>query len=70
MSISPGINVRPPPTIVLAPALELTAIGSFEIFSIVFPRMSTFTLALNDSLLPSKIRTFSNSMSDGSTNWG
>src|SRR5262245_17740440 len=35
------------------------AIGSREIFSILFPRTRTFMLALNASLLPSKIRTFS-----------
>ncbi len=34
------------------------------------PRISTFLLALNDSLLPSKIRTFSKRMSDAPTDWG
>ena len=62
MSISPGISVRPPPAMILVLALRSAGIGSFEIFSIVFPRTRTFMLALNVSLLPSKMRTFSKRM--------
>ena len=61
MSISPGISVRPSPGMVLVSARS-AAIGSREIFSILFPRTRTFMLALNASFLPSKTRTFSKRM--------
>ena len=71
MSISPGINVRPPPAIILVLALRSTGIGSFEILSIVFPRTRTFMLPLNVLLLPSKMRTFSKRMTlDGPADCG
>src|SRR5215510_9330567 len=62
MSIKPGISVRPPPATTLVLARRSIKIGASEIFSIVLPRTRTFMVTLNASLLPSKIRTFSNSV--------
>jgi len=71
MSISPGINVRPPPAIILVSARPSVGIGSLEILSIAFPRTRTFMASLNVSLLPLKIRTFSKrTRVDGSTDRG
>src|SRR5215475_14561524 len=62
MSIKPGISVRPPPATTLVLASCSIEIGACEIFSIVLPRTRTFMVTLNASLLPSKMRTFSNSV--------
>src|SRR5215467_16185506 len=62
MSIKPGISVRPPPATTLVLAGCSIKIGASEIFSIVLPRTRTFMVRLNASLLPSKMRTFSNSV--------
>jgi hypothetical protein len=71
MSISPGINVRPPPSMILVLALRSVGIGSLEILLIVFPRTRTFMASLNVSLLPLKIRTFAKrTRVDGSTDPG
>src|SRR5262245_37249855 len=62
MSIKPGISVRPPPATTFVLARRSIRIGVSEIFSIVLPRTRTFMVTLNVSLVPSKIRTFSNSV--------
>ena len=55
-SISPGISVRPPPSIRVAPS---AAIGSVEIAAMTFPWTSTFDGAESVEPVPSKMRTFS-----------
>src|SRR5215813_6256779 len=56
-SISPGINVRPPPSIRVVSARRSVGIGLSEIFSITLPRTSTFEGAESLPDFPSKIRT-------------
>ena len=55
-SISPGISVRPPPSIRVAPS---AAIGSVEIVAMTLPWTSTFDGAESVGPVPSKMRTFS-----------
>ena len=56
LSIRPGISVRPPPAITVAPASA--AIGAVEMRSMTLPRTSTLEGADSALLLPSNTRTF------------
>jgi hypothetical protein len=62
MSIRPGMSVRPPPSITTLPAAGSSAIGALEMRSIRLPRTSTFDGADRDLPVPSKMRTFWNSV--------
>ncbi len=52
-SISPGISVRPPPSITMLPTAGSTGIGAREMRSIRLPRTSTFDGADRDLPVPS-----------------
>ena len=58
MSISPGISVRPPPSISDGVGAAIGRDRSVEMRSILFPRTSTLLGPDRVSLLPSKMRTF------------
>src|SRR5262245_15702430 len=58
--MSPGISVRPPPSITTVSARGSAAIGVDETRSIRFPRISTCDSPESFSLFPSKTRTFWN----------
>src|SRR5262245_57276495 len=58
MSLRPGINVRPPPSMMCVSALRSTAIGCAEIAAILLLRTRTLEGAESAALLPSKMRTF------------
>src|SRR5215471_15799868 len=60
MSISPGISVRPPPSMITVSAFRSTGRGVVEIFSILFPRTRRCDGVERVPLFPSKIRTFWN----------
>src|SRR6516164_708429 len=64
MSIRPGINVRPPPSISTVSARRSTGRGVVEIFSILFPRTRRCDGAERVPLFPSKMRTFWNKVTD------
>ena len=57
-SISPGISVRPPPSMTTAPARRSAAIGVAETLSMRLPRTRTCDGPESCALLPSKMRTF------------
>src|SRR5262245_1324451 len=69
MSINPGINVRPAPSIIWVLALRSTGIGAVEIFSILLPRTRTFVGPESCGDLPSNTRTFSNRIVVGCVFW-
>src|SRR5215469_17215762 len=56
-SISPGINVRPPPSMSTVSARRSAGRGVVEIFSITLPRTRTYDGADSLSDFPSKMRT-------------
>src|SRR5262245_435959 len=61
--MSPGINVRPPPSMTVDDASR--AIDEAVTRSIMLPRISTFIGPETESPLPSKMRTFWNSVTGG-----
>src|SRR5690242_18139781 len=61
-SISPGISVFPLPLMSVVSARRSVGIGAVEIFSILFPRTRTFEGPESSPLLPSKMRTFENTV--------
>src|SRR5215471_20985746 len=64
MSISPGISVRPPPSMSTVSVGRSTGRGVVEIFSTLFPRTRTCDGTERVPLFPSKIRTFWNKVTD------
>src|SRR5262245_30029290 len=60
MSISPGISVRPPPSMRTVSARRSVGTGAAEIFSILLPRTWTLEGAERLEEFPSKMRTFWN----------
>src|SRR5258705_1586350 len=69
MSVRPGINVRPPPSMILVVALRSTAMGAREILSIRLPRTSTFAGSDKDALVPSKTLTLLKSVTAAGPCW-
>jgi hypothetical protein len=57
-SISPGIRVRPLPSMSMVLSLSSVGIESGEMRAILLPRTRTFCGSEREPLLPSKIRTF------------
>src|SRR5215469_12118501 len=63
-SMRPGMSVRPLPSMNVVSARRSAGIGEVEIFSILFPRTRTLDGADSCELLPSKMRTFENTVTD------
>src|SRR5215470_16403287 len=61
-SMRPGMSVRPPPSIMTASGRWSAGIGAEEIRSILFPRTSTCEGPESRPTLPSKMRTFWNTV--------
>jgi hypothetical protein len=68
-SVRPGINVRPPPSMIRVVALRSTAIGAREILSIRLPRTSTLVGSDSAVLLPSKTLTLLKSVTAVAPCW-
>ncbi len=64
-SMSPGMSVRPRPSMIVVVALRSTAIGAAEMRSITAPRTSTFVGAESALPVPSKTRTLVKSVTRG-----
>src|SRR3979490_1442675 len=61
-SLRPGISVRPPPSMMRVSAWRSVAMDCAEIVSILLPRTRTLEGADSVVFLPSKMRTFWNSV--------
>ena len=61
-SISPGINIRPPPAMTVTGNFGSIAMSAVDTMVMTLPTISTFDAALRVSLLPSNTRTFWNSV--------
>src|SRR5215469_4661101 len=65
----PGINVRPPPSMICVLALRSVGMGAVEMRSILLPRTSTLLGPESVPDFPSKTRTFWKSTIVGCTSW-
>src|SRR5215472_6962934 len=68
-SMRPGINVRPPPSMICVLALRSVGMGAVEMRSILLPRTSTLLGPESVPDFPSKTRTFWKSTIVGCTSW-
>src|ERR1700732_1843352 len=69
MSISPGVSVRPPPSMIVVVASRQIEIGPREILSISLPRTNTFVGSDKEVLLPSKTLALLKRVTAASTCW-